>query len=140
MWTPSTWALESSPSRFGATTKILEIDDAIVNVLGSGCSLGHPIAMTGARMVISLIHELWRRGGGTGVAAMCTGGGMSRTGTGGGGAVRPDGRVTSGRSPREITSMISPALGDDTPSHVRAAPCDGLAASVLRKPIVREWN
>jgi acetyl-CoA acetyltransferase len=33
--------------------------------------------MTGARMVISLVHELRRRGGGTGVAAMCAGGGMS---------------------------------------------------------------
>jgi acetyl-CoA C-acetyltransferase len=60
-----------------ATTRILEIDESIVNVLGSGCSLGHPIAMTGSRMVISLIHELRRRGGGTGVAAMCAGGGMS---------------------------------------------------------------
>ncbi len=46
-------------------------------MLGSGCSLGHPVAMTGARMVISLVHELRRRGGGTGVAAMCAGGGMS---------------------------------------------------------------
>lgn len=60
-----------------ATTKMLKIDESIVNVLGSGCSLGHPIAMTGARMVISLVHELRRRGGGTGVAAMCAGGGMS---------------------------------------------------------------
>jgi acetyl-CoA C-acetyltransferase len=59
------------------TTRILGIDDEIVNVLGSGCSLGHPVAMTGARMVISLVHELRRRGGGTGVAAMCAGGGMS---------------------------------------------------------------
>jgi PAS domain S-box-containing protein len=40
-------------------------------------ALGHPIAMTGARMAVSLIHELRRRGGGTGVAAMCAGGGMS---------------------------------------------------------------
>jgi len=68
---------EAFASMCVATTKILDIDDAIVNVLGSGCSLGHPIAMTGARMVISLIHELRRRGGGTGVAAMCAGGGMS---------------------------------------------------------------
>ena len=60
-----------------ATTRILGIDDSLVNVLGSGCSLGHPIAVTGARMVISLVHELRRRGGGTGVAAMCAGGGMS---------------------------------------------------------------
>jgi acetyl-CoA acetyltransferase family protein len=60
-----------------ATTRVLAIDEDRVNVLGSGCSLGHPIAMTGARMVISLVHELRRRGGGTGVAAMCAGGGMS---------------------------------------------------------------
>jgi acetyl-CoA C-acetyltransferase len=68
---------EAFASMCVATTRILEIDDSIVNVLGSGCSLGHPIAMTGARMVISLVHELRRRCGGTGVAAMCAGGGMS---------------------------------------------------------------
>ena len=68
---------EAFASMCVATTRILGIDEEIVNVLGSGCSLGHPIAMTGARMVISLVHELRRRGGGTGVAAMCAGGGMS---------------------------------------------------------------
>jgi acetyl-CoA acetyltransferase family protein len=60
-----------------AVTRQLGIDDAIVNVLGSGCSLGHPVAMTGARMVLTLIYELRRRGGGTAVAAMCAGGGMA---------------------------------------------------------------
>jgi acetyl-CoA C-acetyltransferase len=60
-----------------ATTRVLGIDEELVNVLGSGCSLGHPIATTGARMVVTLVHELRRRGGGTGVAAMCAGGGMS---------------------------------------------------------------
>ena len=59
-----------------AVTRELGIDDAIVNVLGSGCSLGHPVAMTGGRMVLTLTHELRRRGG-TGVAAMCAGGGMA---------------------------------------------------------------
>ncbi len=59
-----------------AATRTLGLDEEIVNVLGSGCSLGHPVAMTGARMVMSLVHELRRRGGGTGVAAMCAGGGM----------------------------------------------------------------
>ncbi|WP_028984436.1 thiolase family protein [Sporichthya polymorpha] len=54
----------------------LGIDDGIVNVSGSGCSLGHPIAATGARMVVTLTHELGRRGGGIAVAAMCAGGGM----------------------------------------------------------------
>jgi acetyl-CoA acetyltransferase family protein len=68
---------EAFASMCVATTRILGIDDGLVNVLGSGCSLGHPIAMTGARMVITLIYELRRRGGGTGVAAMCAGGGMS---------------------------------------------------------------
>ena len=43
-----------------ATAGVLDIDDELVNVLGSGCSLGHPIAMTGARMIISLVHELRR--------------------------------------------------------------------------------
>jgi acetyl-CoA acetyltransferase family protein len=60
-----------------AVTRELGIDDTIVNVLGSGCSLGHPVAMTGARMVLTLVHELRRRGGGTAVAAMCAGGGMA---------------------------------------------------------------
>jgi acetyl-CoA C-acetyltransferase len=59
-----------------AACKILGLDDAVVNPLGSGCSLGHPIAMTGARMVMTLTHELRRRGGGTAVAALCVGGGM----------------------------------------------------------------
>ena len=59
-----------------AACKVLGIDEERVNVLGSGCSLGHPIAMTGARMIITSIHELRRRGGGVGVAAMCAGGGM----------------------------------------------------------------
>lgn len=67
---------EAFASMCVSTTRILGIDDSIVNVLGSGCSLGHPVAATGARMVISLVNELRRRGGGTGVAAMCAGGGM----------------------------------------------------------------
>jgi acetyl-CoA C-acetyltransferase len=60
-----------------AATRALDLDEDVVNVLGSGCSLGHPIAMTGARMVLTLVYELRRRGGGVGVAAMCAGGGMA---------------------------------------------------------------
>jgi acetyl-CoA C-acetyltransferase len=60
-----------------AATRTLGLDEDLVNVLGSGCSLGHPVAMTGARMVLTLTHELRRRGGGIGVAAMCAGGGMA---------------------------------------------------------------
>jgi acetyl-CoA acyltransferase len=59
-----------------ATVKLLDLDPDRVNVSGSGCSLGHPVAATGARMLVTLVHELRRRGGGIGVAAMCAGGGM----------------------------------------------------------------
>jgi acetyl-CoA C-acetyltransferase len=68
---------EAFASMCVGTTRILGIDEEIVNVEGSGCSLGHPVAMTGARMIMSMTHELRRRGGGMGVAAMCAGGGMS---------------------------------------------------------------
>jgi acetyl-CoA C-acetyltransferase len=59
-----------------ASTRILGIPHEITNVLGSGCSLGHPVACTGSRMIVTLVHELRRRGGGIGVASMCAGGGM----------------------------------------------------------------
>jgi acetyl-CoA acyltransferase len=59
-----------------ATIKLLDIDPDRVNVNGSGCSLGHPVAATGARMLVTPVHELRRRGGGIGVAGMCAGGGM----------------------------------------------------------------
>jgi acetyl-CoA C-acetyltransferase len=52
------------------------IDEELVNFSGSGCSLGHPVAASGARMVTTLLYELQRRGGGIGVAAMCAGGGQ----------------------------------------------------------------
>jgi acetyl-CoA C-acetyltransferase len=60
-----------------ATTEALSLDPDRVNPNGSGISLGHPIAMTGTRMITTLIYELRRRGGGIAVAAMCAGGGMA---------------------------------------------------------------
>src|SRR5215470_12985565 len=59
-----------------ASTRILGLDPERVNVNGSGCGLGHPIAATGARMVITMVHELRRRGAALGCVAMCAGGGM----------------------------------------------------------------
>ncbi len=47
-----------------------------LNVNGSGISLGHPIGATGLRMTTTLMHELRRRGGGTGLLTMCIGGGQ----------------------------------------------------------------
>ncbi|MGW0590575.1 thiolase family protein [Streptosporangium sp. NPDC002607] len=59
-----------------AACKLLGLDEEKVNIFGSGCSLGHPVSASGARMLTTLIHELRRRGGGIGVAAMCAGGGQ----------------------------------------------------------------
>ncbi|WP_099021476.1 thiolase family protein [Mycolicibacterium palauense] len=59
-----------------ACARQLGLDEELVNVYGSGISLGHPIAATGARMVTSAVYELRRRGGGLGVVSMCAGGGM----------------------------------------------------------------
>jgi acetyl-CoA C-acetyltransferase len=67
---------EAFASMAVASSRILGLPHEIVNVNGSGCSLGHPVAATGARMVTTLVHELRRRGGGIGVATMCAGGGM----------------------------------------------------------------
>jgi acetyl-CoA C-acetyltransferase len=59
-----------------ATSRALDINPDLINPVGSGCSIGHPISASGGRMVVSLINELRRRGGGIGVASMCAGGGM----------------------------------------------------------------
>lgn len=59
-----------------AACKLLGLDEEKVNIFGSGCSLGHPVSASGARMLTTLVHELRRRGGGIGVAAMCAGGGQ----------------------------------------------------------------
>jgi acetyl-CoA C-acetyltransferase len=67
---------EAFASMCVATVNRLGLDPELVNVNGSGCGLGHPVAATGARMLVTLVHELRRRGGGIGVAAMCAGGGM----------------------------------------------------------------
>lgn len=59
-----------------AACKVLGLDEDTVNIAGSGCSIGHPIAASGARMLCTLINDLKRAGGGLGVAAMCAGGGQ----------------------------------------------------------------
>ncbi|TKD70596.1 acetyl-CoA C-acetyltransferase [Pseudalkalibacillus hwajinpoensis] len=56
--------------------KIASLDEEKVNVHGGAVALGHPIGASGARILITLIHELKRRGGGIGIAAICSGGGQ----------------------------------------------------------------
>ena len=59
-----------------ASTKELGVDPEIVNPNGGAIATGHPLGMSGARVVLTLAHELKRRGGGTGAAALCGGGGQ----------------------------------------------------------------
>ncbi|GAB2982145.1 thiolase family protein [Amycolatopsis acidiphila] len=68
---------EAFASMCVAVTRQLGLDPDVVNTSGSGCSLGHPVAASGTRMLTTLVHELGRRGGGLGVAAMCAGGGQA---------------------------------------------------------------
>jgi len=59
-----------------ASMNELGITDDIVNVNGGAIALGHPIGMSGNRLALTLLHELRRRGGGIGAAALCGGGGQ----------------------------------------------------------------
>jgi acetyl-CoA C-acetyltransferase len=59
-----------------SSARELGIPDEKVNVNGGAIALGHPVGMSGARIVLHLALELGRRGGGTGVAALCGGGGQ----------------------------------------------------------------
>lgn len=56
--------------------KIAGLDPVKVNVNGGAVALGHPIGASGARIIITLMHELKRRSGGIGIAAICSGGGQ----------------------------------------------------------------
>lgn len=59
-----------------AANQLANLDPEKVNVNGGAVALGHPIGASGARILITLIHELKRRGGGIGIAAICSGGGQ----------------------------------------------------------------
>jgi acetyl-CoA C-acetyltransferase len=58
------------------SVRMLGVDEDKVNVNGGAIALGHPIGASGSRIVGALVHELRRRGGGLGVAAICSGGGQ----------------------------------------------------------------
>jgi acetyl-CoA C-acetyltransferase len=51
-------------------------DPAIVNVNGGAIAIGHPIGASGARILVTLLHEMQRRGSKKGIATLCIGGGM----------------------------------------------------------------
>ena len=55
---------------------MVKMDRDITNVNGSGIALGHPVGCTGARIIVSLLREMNRRGNSLGLATLCVGGGM----------------------------------------------------------------
>jgi acetyl-CoA C-acetyltransferase len=58
------------------STNMLGLDPGVVNVNGGALALGHPIGASGARILATLVYELGRRGGGKGLASICSGGGQ----------------------------------------------------------------
>ncbi|MGE5370475.1 MAG: thiolase family protein [Solirubrobacterales bacterium] len=70
------WELnEAFAAQVIACNRELKIDKGIINVNGSGISLGHPVGQTGSRLIVTLIHELAKRGQKFGCASLCAGGG-----------------------------------------------------------------
>jgi len=59
-----------------STANLLGIDPKAINKLGGAVAFGHPIGASGARITASVVHQLRRRGGGLGIAAICSGGGQ----------------------------------------------------------------
>ena len=59
-----------------ASSEIAKLDSEKVNVNGGAVALGHPIGASGARIILTLAYELKRRGGGIGIASICSGGGQ----------------------------------------------------------------
>src|SRR5712671_3221149 len=69
---------EAFASQSLAVIRELGLDHERVNVNGGAIALGHPLGMSGARLVVSLLHELWRRGGRYGLATLCVGVGQGQ--------------------------------------------------------------
>jgi acetyl-CoA acetyltransferase len=69
---------EAFASQSVAVVRELGIDEEKVNVNGGAIAIGHPLGMSGARLTVTLLHELRRRGGRYGVATMCVGVGQGQ--------------------------------------------------------------
>lgn len=70
---------EAFAAQYLAVEKLLKLKREMVNVNGSGIALGHPVGATGARIVITMLNEMKRRGNRLGLATLCVGGGMGIT-------------------------------------------------------------
>jgi acetyl-CoA acetyltransferase len=69
---------EAFASQSLAVVRELGLDPSIVNVNGGAIAIGHPLGMSGARLTVTLLHELRRRRGRYGVATMCVGVGQGQ--------------------------------------------------------------
>jgi len=69
---------EAFAAQVVAVVRDLEMPEDKVNVNGGAIALGHPLGMTGARLVVTLLHELRRRGGRYGLATLCVGVGQGQ--------------------------------------------------------------
>ena len=69
---------EAFASQSLAVVRELGLDPERVNVNGGAIAIGHPLGMSGARLVVTLLHELRRRGGRYGLATMCVGVGQGQ--------------------------------------------------------------
>jgi acetyl-CoA acyltransferase len=71
---------EAFAAQVVAVVRELEMPEDRVNVNGGAIALGHPLGATGSKLTTQLVHELGKRGGGTGLVTMCIGGGMGAAG------------------------------------------------------------
>ena len=67
---------EAFAAQYLAVERLLGLKRELVNVNGGAIALGHPVGMTGTRLVITLLHEMRRRGAALGAVALCVGGGQ----------------------------------------------------------------
>lgn len=70
---------EAFAAQFIACEYLMKFDRNIVNINGGAIALGHPVGATGARLLVTLLHEMKRRNLSTGLATMCVGGGQGGT-------------------------------------------------------------
>lgn len=70
---------EAFAAQYIACEKLMGFKREIANVNGSGVGLGHPVGCTGVRLIVTLLHEMARRGNSLGLATLCVGGGMGQT-------------------------------------------------------------
>jgi acetyl-CoA C-acetyltransferase len=69
---------EAFAAQYLACEKTLGLDRELTNVNGSGIALGHPVGATGCRLMVTMLHEMERRGLKRGLATLCVGGGMGK--------------------------------------------------------------